>query len=130
MSDAGKSRLINSLLGIDKMPTSWTPTTSISVHIKHINDRPEFFHDETWIFEGGKEGFSIDRIHQKEYCEKFKLVSGPASILSDYGTRQGENYTIEDASAAVVYVDSPILALCDIVDLPGFGTGDREMDDI
>ena len=130
MSDAGKSRLINALLGMDKMPTSWTPTTSISVHIKHIKDRPSFIKDETWVFEGGKKGFDIDRIYHKEYCEESKLASGPASILSEYGTRQGDNYNIEDASAAVVYLDSPILQLCDIVDLPGFGTGDREMDDV
>lgn len=37
-SDTGKSTLINSLIGMDKMPTSWTPTTSIAVYIKHIKN--------------------------------------------------------------------------------------------
>lgn len=130
MSDAGKSRLINSLIGTDKMPTSWTPTTSISIHIKHIEDRPEFIKDEVWIFSGDKNGFDTKRIHDESYCKRWLLASGSAEMLSKYGTRQGDKYDIEDASAAVVFVDSSILHTCDIVDLPGFGTGDRKNDDI
>ncbi len=129
MSDAGKSRLINSLIGQDKMPTSWTPTTSISVHIKHIEDRPSFINEEAWIFKGGKKGFDLQKLQDKTYCEEHKIASGDAHILSDYGTRQGSKY-IEDASAAIIFIESPILQICDIVDLPGFGTGDRENDDI
>ena len=41
-SDTGKSTLINALLGAEKMPAKWTPTTSIVVHIKHIDDKPQF----------------------------------------------------------------------------------------
>jgi transcriptional regulator with XRE-family HTH domain len=129
MSDAGKSTLINALIGQDKMPASWTPTTSISVHIKHIDDRPSFIQEEAWIFKGGKEGFDVHKLHDQSYCEKHKLASGGAHILSDYGTRQGSKY-LDEASAAVVFVDSPILQLCDLVDLPGFGTGDRVNDDV
>ncbi|PLT33627.1 dynamin family protein [Bacillus sp. V5-8f] len=128
MSDAGKSRLINSLIGQDKMPTSWTPTTSISVHIKHVEDRPSFIKEEAWIFKGGKKGFDVHKLHDQAYCEKYKIAAGEAHILSDYGTRQGSKY-LEDASAAIIFVESPILQICDIVDLPGFGTGDRVNDD-
>jgi len=39
-SDTGKSTMINALLGVEKMPTSWTPTTTIAVYIKHISDKP------------------------------------------------------------------------------------------
>lgn len=130
MSDAGKSRLINSLLGEDKMPTSWTPTTSVSVHIKHVDDRPAFIKDEVWIFKGDKNGFDIKKLHDETYCEKWKMAGGSTSILEEYGTRQGDKYDIEEASAAVVFVESSILQICDIVDLPGFGTGDRHNDDI
>lgn len=130
MSDAGKSRLINSLLGIDKMPTSWTPTTSVSVHIKHVDDRPAFIKDEVWIFKGDKNGFDTKKLNDETYCKKWKMAGGPTSILAEYGTRQGDKYEIEEASAAVVFVESSILQICDIVDLPGFGTGDRRNDDI
>lgn len=130
MSDAGKSRLINSLLGMDKMPTSWTPTTSISIHIKHIEDRPSFIEDEVWIFKGDKNGFNMKKIDDEAYCKKWKIAGGPVNILAEYGTRQGDKYTLEDVQAAVVFVESSILQICDIVDLPGFGTGDRKNDDI
>lgn len=130
MSDAGKSTLINALIGQEKMPASWTPTTSISVHIKHIEDRPSFIQDEAWVFKGVKnEGFDVHKLHNQAYSEKHKIASGKVNILSDYGTRQGAKF-LEEASAAVVFVDSPILQLCDLVDLPGFGTGDRENDDV
>jgi transcriptional regulator with XRE-family HTH domain/GTPase SAR1 family protein len=130
MSDAGKSTLINALIGQEKMPASWTPTTSISVHIKHIEDRPSFIQDEAWVFRGTKnEGFDVHKLHNQAYCEKHKLAGGKVNILSEYGTRQGVKF-LEEASAAVVFVDSPILQLCDLVDLPGFGTGDRENDDV
>lgn len=49
-SDTGKSTLINSLIGAEKMPAKWTPTTSTAVYVKHIKDRPAFIHDEAWIF--------------------------------------------------------------------------------
>jgi ribosome biogenesis GTPase A len=49
-SDAGKSSIINSLLGVDKMPVSWTPVTSIVVYIKHIEDRPAYMENSTYIF--------------------------------------------------------------------------------
>jgi GTPase SAR1 family protein/transcriptional regulator with XRE-family HTH domain len=130
MSDAGKSTLINALIGQEKMPASWTPTTSISVHIKHIEDRPSFIQDETWVFRDTKsERFDIHKLHNQAYCEKHKLASGKVNILSEYGTRQGTKF-LEEASVAVVFVDSSILQLCDLVDLPGFGTGDRENDDL
>lgn len=133
MSDAGKSSFINSIIGLEKMPVSWTPTTSIAVYIKHINDRPSFIHDETWIFkfkDDENNEWDINNIDNEEYCNRFKLSSGSVDILQDYGIRQGSKYSIEDAGSAVVYVDSDILKVCDIIDLPGFCTGDRENDDI
>ncbi|ALC92663.1 hypothetical protein AM500_04785 [Bacillus sp. FJAT-18017] len=130
MSDAGKSRLINSLLGMDKIPTSWTPTTSISIHIRHVDDRPTFMDEEAWIFKGDKDGFDSKKLDDEVYCKQRKIAGGNAGILSEYGTRQGDKYDLDDAAAAVVYLDSPILQICELVDLPGFGTGDRKNDDI
>lgn len=131
MSDAGKSTLINTLLGEDKLPAAWTPTTSISVHIKHIDDRPSFIKDEVWVFKGDKTGFDMKKVHEESYSKKMKLAGGDASILSKFGVRQNSFDSLsEEAIAAVIYVQSPILKVCDIVDLPGFGTGDRKNDDV
>lgn len=124
MSDAGKSTLINSLLGINKMPTSWTPTTSISVYIKHIENKPDFIKEEVWIF--GPD-WDIKNFENEEHCKQFKIAGGDIDFLPKYAIRQGEE---SEAASAIVFVDSPILKVCDLVDLPGFGTGDREKDDL
>ena len=56
-SDSGKSTMINGLLGKEKMPTNWTPTTSIIVYVKDILDRPAYMEEELWIFKKGKDYF-------------------------------------------------------------------------
>ena len=129
-SDTGKSTLINALLGVEKMPVAWTPTTSIAVYIKHINDRPNFIKDDTWVFANriGNESFwNPDRLYDEEYCKRWKIAEGEPDILRTFGTRQGGGLSTE-AGSAVIFVDSPILNNCDIIDLPGFGT-DTESDD-
>ena len=129
-SDTGKSTLINALLGVDKMPTSWTPTTSIAVYIKHISDRPAFIEEDAWVFTnhlGSENMWNERQLYDEEYCRSWKIAAGGVEILRSFGTRQGENYD-KAAGAAVVFLDAPILKTCDIVDLPGFGT-ETESDD-
>lgn len=131
-SDTGKSTMINKLLGVDKMPTSWTPTTSIAVYIKHISDRPKFIKGEVCVFAnhvGSEIIWDERRFRDEDYCRAWKLEEGDINLLSSYGTRQGDNYRRE-AGAAVVFLDSKILCNCDIVDLPGFGTETQSDDDI
>ena len=130
-SDTGKSTLINSLIGMEKMPTSWTPTTSIAVYIKHIKDRPEFIKDDAWVFADNMDGevlWDAKRLYDESYCKKWKIAQGQIDILRSFGTRQGEMFK-KNAGSAIVFLDAPILQDCDIVDLPGFGT-EKESDDI
>ncbi|NGY88020.1 helix-turn-helix domain-containing protein [Bacillus megaterium] len=50
-SDAGKSTLINSLTGLDTLLSQWTPTTSSTVYLKHLQDKPEWLgEDNVCIF--------------------------------------------------------------------------------
>ena len=129
-SDTGKSTLINALLGAEKMPTAWTPTTSIAVYLKHISDRPDFIEEDAWVFSNsnGNENMWNERnLYDEEYCRSWKIASGGVEILRSFGTRQGENYD-KEAGSAVIFLDAPILKTCDIVDLPGFGT-ETESDD-
>lgn len=131
-SDTGKSTLINALLGSDKMPTSWTPTTSIAVYIKHISDRPAFIEEDAWVFanHNGNENMWNERnLYDEAYCRSWKIAAGGVEILRSFGTRQGDNYD-KEAGAAVIFLDAPILKTCDIVDLPGFGTETESDDDI
>lgn len=130
-SDTGKSTLINSLIGMDKLPTSWTPTTSIAIYIKHIKDRPSFIEDTTWVFADGiddEEFWNVKKLYDQEYCEKWKIAQGDADILESFGTRQGDMFK-KNAGSAVIFLDAPILYNCDIVDLPGFGT-EMKSDDL
>lgn len=129
-SDTGKSTLINALLGTDKMPTSWTPTTSIAVYIKHISDKPSFIKEDVWVFANHVDDENLwdnRKLNDENYCQSWKIGAGGIEILRSFGTRQGENYG-KEAGAAVVFIDAPILQTCDIVDLPGFGT-ETESDD-
>lgn len=131
-SDTGKSTLVNALLGTDKMPVSWTPTTSIAVYIKHISDKPVFMEEDVWIFAnqaGGENLWDERRLHDESYCRLWKIGAGGVETLRSFGTRQGEYYDRE-AGAAVVFLDAPILKTCDIVDLPGFGTETEQDDNI
>ena len=129
-SDTGKSTMINALLGAKKMPTSWTPTTSIAVFIKHISERPSFIEEDAWVFAnqvGNETMWDETKLNDEDYCRKWKIGAGNADTIRSFGSRQGENYN-KEAGAAVLFVDAPILKNCEIIDLPGFGT-ETESDD-
>ena len=122
-SDSGKSTLINALLVKEKMPTNWTPTTSIIVYVKDILDRPAYMEEELWIFKKGKnEEWDDTRLYDEKYCREWKIAGGNAEMLSQYGVRKGEEYN-KDIGSAVLFIDSPILKNCDILDIPGITAG-------
>ena len=122
-SDSGKSTLINALLGKEKMPTNWTPTTSIIVYVKDILDRPAYMEEELWIFKKGKnKEWDDTRLYDEKYCREWKVAGGNAEMLSQYGVRKGEEYN-KDIGSAVLFIDSPILKNCDILDIPGITAG-------
>lgn len=133
-SDSGKSTLINSLLGDEKLPTNWTPTTSINIHIKHIDDKPEFVKNNVCIYKltlDGKDDWNPYEFNNESYHNKWLLEEGDLSTLHKCSSRFSDEYIKykDNVGSAIIYVDSDILKVCDIVDLPGFGTGDRELDD-
>jgi DNA-binding Xre family transcriptional regulator len=130
-SDAGKSSMINSLTGLDVLLSKWTPTTSATVYLKHIDDRPEWMgNDEVWIFkeESPTSGWDYRKYNDKDYCEQLKIIGGKKEILTDYANRNKKRKHL-DVDSAIVYLESPVLNGCDIVDLPGFGT-DTEKDTV
>ena len=130
-SDSGKSTMINALIGRNLMPTNWTPTTSIVVYIKHIEDRPDFIKDDLIIFKKGEPTVKWDdtKINEEAYCNEWKLASGNAELLSSYGVRRGDKFDENSIGAAILFADSDILKNCDLIDVPGF-TGGIESDNI
>lgn len=130
-SDAGKSTLINTLLGSDTLPVSWTPTTSIIVYVKHIKDKPSYIKGNVAVFHADEnyELWDDTRLNEREYTESYLITTGDYPLLKEYGARQGSRFEETNAVSAVMFVDSDILNNCDLVDLPGYGTGDRKEDD-
>lgn len=130
MSDTGKSSLINYLLKDKKMPTSWNPTTTIPVYIKHISDKPSFITSDVCLLResvGDEMIWNPKRFKDKEYHDLWYVSECSSDELRDYVTRFGVSNNI---GSAVVYLGSDILKECDIVDLPGFGTGENKKEDL
>ncbi|MCH1918008.1 dynamin family protein [Shewanella sp. A3A] len=116
--DMGKSRLANFLIGGDNLPTSYQPATSITCLIRHIDDKPAWQPESVWIL---SEGFDLDRPDDEEHCKKHRLIGGEFDTLKVHGTHSSDkNTTFENAVAAIVYIDSPFLTGCDLIDLPGY----------
>ena len=119
--DAGKSRLANTLLGGDRLPTAYRPETRIVCLVRHLNDKPEWQAENVWIMD---DRFHLTDADNREVCEQHRLLAGDFDTLRRCGTHQGES-TSRDTDAApgavLVYVDAPFLHACDLIDTPGLG---------
>ena len=131
--DAGKSRLINTLIGGNRLPTRYQPSTSVLCLIRHMNDKPQWLAEDVLIM---RKGFDLNRADDERYClgdlgpdghdtHGFKLVAGGYDALANYGTHASESRTSE-AFAAIVYIDAPILLGADILDVPGYGNSNDD----
>ena len=122
--DRGKSRLANTLMGSDALPTDYQPATSIINLVRHIDDRPSWLKEEVWIM---RKGFDLNRANDLEHCNKHRIVAGSFDTLRKYGTyNEGRPVDAEECFAALVFVDSPFLQGCDLIDLPGYNSGEKE----
>ena len=130
-SDAGKTSLINVLLETVVLLAKPTPMTAIAVYIKHISDKPSHIKDTVCIFQDpyNKELWNESKLHDAEYCRRWKEAEGSLDVLELYGTREGAKFDAKIIRAAVVFLNAPILEVCDIMDLPGYGT-DEKNDDV
>lgn len=135
--DAGKSRLANTLIGADRLPTAYRPTTRIVCLLRHISEKPEWQREDVWIMadagEAANERFDLDRFDDRGHCEKHRLLAGDFETLARVGTHPKDGtrsstsrHKLGEPVAAVVYVDAPILRSCDIVDTPGFEHDERD----
>lgn len=127
--DAGKSRLANTLLGADRLPTAYRPTTRIICLIRHASEKPLWQPEDVWIM---RDGFDMARYEDEEHCQHFRLLAGDFETLARAGAHPKESerakpsHDVDEPVAALVYVDAPILLACDILDTPGFGYDERD----
>lgn len=116
--DMGKSRLANLLMGGNNLPSSYQPATSIACLVRHIDDQPSWQPEPVWIL--GK-GFDLNRPDDELHCKEHRIIGGGYDTLREHGTHsEKKTKHAKNAYAAVVYVDSPFLKGCDIIDLPGY----------
>lgn len=128
-SSSGKSTMINHMLGDSTLPSNYTPTTSVSTKIIHIEDKPKFMgENNTAIFKiSNKQEKMIEthKLHDNSYFTNHLVEMGELNIISEFGNHEGEKYKkrkkelIDNDFVIVCYLDKPILKLCDIWDIPG-----------
>lgn len=115
--DAGKSTLANWLLSSQSLVESYQPTTAAVTYVRHIDDRPEWLQDTVVLL---TDRFDPARWNEKKHVMgKCHLGSGGLELLKEGAThRYGSK--AEPAGNALVFLDSPILRACNIIDHPGF----------
>lgn len=139
LSDSGKSSAINYFLGRNILKVDWTPMTSSLIMIKHVSDKPLSLdiNDNVLIFTQKsnvntkwieknvltKEKLVKDEEKStvtKKYLkgdENFNIQAGDFSLLKKCNRISGNIF--ENIAMAVVYLESELLEVCDIVDTPG-----------
>lgn len=128
-SDAGKSTMINSLLGAEVSPSQWQPATSAVIKIVHSEDKPSHLTTmNTIIVRTSKDDgiVSADKLENQDFFEKFVIAQGDTSLISDYGLHNKDK-TIDETTMDTIftYVESPLLKAINIIDTPGIATGDH-----
>ena len=140
--DSGKSRLINTLVGQEILPTGYQPETSLICLVRHTSDRPDWMKEnpeamEQNVFamkeearvESGCKRFDFDDFEDEENFQSFCCMSGGLDILKDIGSHSGGragDAVSQDMFAALVFVDAPILMNCDILDFPGYSNSEDD----
>ena len=129
---AGKTSLINSLIGTENLPTSWVPTTQTATFIRHTDDKPEYLgeNENVVIFKANENvEFNSAIVYENKKPESRKILEiGNYSILDRYGKRNEQSEVDTEIAAIAVYFDSEILKNVDFVDLPGYGTEEKSDD--
>lgn len=121
--DAGKTRLLNNLMGCDHLPTGYQPATSLITHVRHIDDKPDWHTENVWIMDAN---YDIQEPDNEENACKNRLIGGGYEALRSFAVHTEKELEFPTATYAVVYMDSDFLRACDLIDLPGYGHGSTD----
>ncbi len=123
--DAGKSHLVNTLLGARYLPTGYQPETRLIIQIHHINDKPEFMSEDVWIM---NKKFQQSRWQDEAHCQKNKITAGNTQTLKEWASHKyplpshkesDKNDLAQEAGSVLLFLNAPILEGCSIIDAPG-----------
>jgi hypothetical protein len=131
--DAGKTTLVNALLGT-KLVTRWSPTTAVPVFLKHASTRPRWSTTVRVMrrHQDGEPGWDHRQHADPDYAAAWTLYTGSMYVLNRRTNRSQSGAAEEKlgrTGPAIAYVPGDLLRCCDLLDLPGIGSGDSESED-
>jgi hypothetical protein len=114
--DAGKTHVANTLLGLKILPEDFTPWTRAITIVRHKNDRPSNIEHDVLILDPS---FDLQQASDQEHCLEHTIAAGGLDLLNDFATH-GSTEGGDAAYAAMVFAETPILDVCNVIDFPGF----------
>jgi transcriptional regulator with XRE-family HTH domain/GTPase SAR1 family protein len=126
--DSGKSHLANTLMGGKFLPSQYQPATKVITFVRHIDDRPAWFDEQVCILaedfwpkdEKENQIFDLTLLDSEGWCKKHCIKAGSLKVLCEHGVHNHLRDEDREEHSAVVYVNSPLLQSCNIVDFPGY----------
>ncbi|MDB7773219.1 dynamin family protein [Lactiplantibacillus plantarum] len=125
-SDSGKSTMLNSMIGTNRISTHWQPATSQVIRVVHSDDKPKWMSGNTVVIQTEANVLieSWELLDRKVY-DKYLIEEGDERLLKKYGDRDGKDGVDLDRNPYTIftYLDSPILNSVEIWDTPGISAG-------
>jgi hypothetical protein len=122
--DAGKSTLVNWLLGEDSLPTRYQPATAVVTFVRHMKDKPEGLAEHVVLLDHTFDATEWDSL---THINEHKLIAGGLGTLRKYGLNEADTDTLRGKPAfALVFADSPILHSCNLIDNPGLSNDEED----
>jgi transcriptional regulator with XRE-family HTH domain len=132
--DAGKSHMANAFLGSQILPTGYQPATRVITIVRHIGDRPTWFKgnvgiidEEFWRDKNGKLTLDLQKLDNRELSQKYCQQVGSFEALKKYAVHNYDDDDEAPGHTAIVYADSPLLRICNLIDLPGYSDRQDEI---
>ncbi|EJF01633.1 dynamin family protein [Liquorilactobacillus mali] len=132
-SDAGKSSLINVILGTDLLPMAFQPMTAAINYVYHELDKPENIGDEnnTVVVRTNHEQLvDISNLENIIETGEHVIAIGRTNLIREYGLNKYNEEINEENNQGLTYIftfiDAPILTGLAFIDTPGISANEKD----
>ncbi|AUJ29469.1 MULTISPECIES: dynamin family protein [Liquorilactobacillus] len=132
-SDAGKSSLINVILGTDLLPTAFQPMTAAINYVYHILDKPNNIENENntvVIRVDHKLVVNISNLADMIETGEHIVAIGKSNLIREYGLNKynGDGYeeNKQELTYIFTFVDASILTGLAFIDTPGISANEKD----
>ncbi|KRL07509.1 dynamin family protein [Liquorilactobacillus hordei] len=132
-SDAGKSSLINVILGENILPTAFQPMTAAINYVYHISDKPTNIgeDDNTVVVRSDhKLVVNISNLQEMIESDEYIVAIGQTNLIREYGLNKYNEESSEEKSQELTYIftfiDAPILTGLAFIDTPGISANEKD----